>query len=51
MCLAFLTLILVIMYLTPGIRISVLLIPVWLAVLGVAFWLKKKGDKAVVAAD
>ncbi len=50
-CLAFLTLILVIMYLTPGIRISVLLIPVWLAVLGVAFWLKKKGDKAVVAAD
>ncbi|MEG0967503.1 MAG: amino acid permease [Pseudomonas sp.] len=50
-CLAFLALILVIMYLTPGIRISVLLIPVWLAVLGVAFWLKKKGHKAAVAAD
>ncbi|MFJ1337817.1 amino acid permease [Pseudomonas caricapapayae] len=50
-CLAFLALILVIMYLTPGIRISVLLIPVWLAVLGVAFWLKKKSHKAAVAAD
>lgn len=44
-CLAFLALILVIMYLTPGIRISVLLIPVWLAVLGVAFWLKKKATR------
>ncbi|PWB34936.1 aromatic amino acid transporter AroP [Pseudomonas sp. SDI] len=47
-CLAFLALILVIMYLTPGIRISVLLIPVWLAVLGAAFWLKKKSSKAAV---
>lgn len=50
-CLAFLALILVIMYLTPGIRISVLLIPAWLAVLAVAFWLKKKGDKAAVTAN
>ncbi|MGH8381534.1 amino acid permease [Pseudomonas sp.] len=50
-CLAFLALILVIMYLTPGIRISVLLIPAWLAVLGVAFWLKKKGHKTAVTAD
>lgn len=46
-CLAFLALILVIMYMTPGIRISVLLIPVWLAVLAVAFWMKKKGQQAV----
>ncbi|MDD0972737.1 amino acid permease [Pseudomonas fontis] len=50
-CLAFLALILVVMYLTPGIRISVMLIPVWLAVLAVAFWLKKKSSKAVVASN
>jgi aromatic amino acid transport protein AroP len=34
LCLAFMAGILVIMYLTPGMRLSVLLIPVWLAVLG-----------------
>lgn len=42
LCLAFIVLILVVMYLTPPIRISVMLIPVWIAVLGVAFHLKKK---------
>jgi len=31
----------VVMYLTPPIRISVMLIPVWIAVLWVAFKLKK----------
>jgi aromatic amino acid transport protein AroP len=41
-CLAFLAGILVVMYMTPGIRISVLLIPVWLAVLGATYWLKNK---------
>ncbi|MND98354.1 Aromatic amino acid transport protein AroP [compost metagenome] len=46
LCLVFLAVILVIMYLTPGIRISVMLIPVWLLVLGVAYWLKKRNSKA-----
>lgn len=41
-CLAFLAAILVIMYMTPGIRISVLLIPVWLGVLAVAWIFKKR---------
>lgn len=45
-CLAFLAVILVIMYLTPGIRISVLLIPVWLLVLGAAYLVKKRSGKA-----
>ncbi|MCY1408006.1 Aromatic amino acid transport protein AroP [compost metagenome] len=54
LCLAFLAVILVIMYLTPGIRISVLLIPVWLLVLGAAYWLKKRNSKvgkASITAD
>lgn len=41
-CLVFLAAILVIMYMTPGIRISVLLIPLWLAVLGVAWIFKRR---------
>ncbi|MDN0077031.1 amino acid permease [Crenobacter sp. SG2303] len=43
LCLAFLAGILVVMYLTPGLRISVVLIPVWLAILGVSYQLKAKG--------
>jgi aromatic amino acid transport protein AroP len=50
LCLAFIVLILVVMYLTPPIRISVLLIPAWIATLGVAFWLRKKGQKAAAVA-
>jgi len=42
LCLAFMAGILVIMYLTPGIQISVLLIPVWLAVLGIGYRFKKR---------
>ncbi len=41
-CLLFLAGILVIMYMTPGIRISVLLIPLWLGVLAVAWMFKKR---------
>lgn len=41
-CLVFLAGILVIMYLTPGIQISVLLIPVWVVILGIGYWIKKK---------
>ncbi len=44
--LAFLGLILVIMYFSEGIRISVLLMPVWIAVLWCGFMLtRRKGAK------
>ena len=46
LCLAFLAGILVIMYLTPGLRISVYLIPVWLAALGIGYWIKQSKAKA-----
>ncbi|WP_249671681.1 amino acid permease [Pseudomonas abieticivorans] len=42
LCLLFLAGILVVMYMTPGIRISVLLIPVWMAVLGATYLIKNK---------
>ncbi|MFT8209728.1 MAG: amino acid permease [Symbiopectobacterium sp.] len=44
-CLLFLAGILVIMYLTPGIQISVLLIPVWLVVLGIGYAVKQKKQR------
>ncbi|KEY60714.1 amino acid permease [Serratia sp. DD3] len=47
LCLAFLAGILVIMYLTPGIRISVLLIPVWVAILGIGYAIKQKTQQSV----
>lgn len=50
-CLAFLALILVVMYLTPGINISVMLIPVWLVLLRLAFWLKKRNEKAAAISN
>ncbi|WEF11376.1 amino acid permease [Pectobacterium actinidiae] len=43
-CLLFLAGILVIMAMTPGIQISVLLIPFWLLALGVSYRMKKKGS-------
>ena len=46
LCLVFLAGILVIMYLTPGLRISVYLIPVWLAALGVGYWIRQRKAKA-----
>ncbi|MFP1726271.1 amino acid permease [Lonsdalea quercina] len=42
LCLLFMVGILVIMALTPGIRISVILIPIWLAILGCGYWLKQR---------
>ncbi|WP_409308144.1 amino acid permease [Pectobacterium sp. B1J-3] len=42
LCLLFLAGILVIMYMTPGIQISVLLIPVWLVILGIGYFFKRK---------
>ncbi|WP_409158577.1 amino acid permease [Pectobacterium sp. B2J-2] len=44
LCLLFLTGILVIMFLTPGIQISVMLIPVWLFILAVGYFIKKKNQ-------
>lgn len=42
LCLAFLAGILAVMLMTPGLRLSVYLIPVWLAVLGVGYWLRQR---------
>jgi len=42
LCLAFLAGVLVVMYLTDGLRISVYLIPVWLAVLGISYRLRQR---------
>lgn len=45
LCLLFLAGVLVIMYITPGIRISVLLIPVWLVILGIGYLITRKKIK------
>ncbi|NTX80512.1 amino acid permease [Serratia proteamaculans] len=50
LCLVFMAAILVIMYLTPGIQISVLLIPVWVAILGIGYAVKQRSQRAVNAA-
>lgn len=42
LCLVFLAMILVIMYFSPGIRISVLLIPVWILLLWIGFTLTRR---------
>jgi aromatic amino acid transport protein AroP len=42
LCLAFLAGILVVMYRTPELRLSVYLIPVWLAALGIGFLIKRR---------
>lgn len=34
------------MFETPDLRLSVYLIPVWLAVLGIGYYLKKRGGDA-----
>ena len=48
-CLIFMAAILVIMAITPGMAISVWLIPVWIAVLAVGYLLKGRNNKAVNA--
>ncbi|CAI0998109.1 amino acid permease [Serratia quinivorans] len=50
LCLVFMAAILVIMYLTPGIQISVLLIPVWVAILGIGYAVKQRSQRALNAA-
>ena len=41
-CLLFMAAILVIMAITPGMAISVWLIPVWLVILGIGYWIKNQ---------
>lgn len=48
-CLLFMAVVLVIMLMTPGMAISVYLIPVWLVVLGIGYLFKEKTAKAVKA--
>ncbi|WP_336795937.1 aromatic amino acid transporter AroP [Erwinia aphidicola] len=45
-CLLFLAGILVLMAMTPGLAISVWLIPVWVAILGVGYWVKNRAQRA-----
>jgi L-asparagine transporter-like permease len=47
LCLAFLAAILVVMFQIPDLRISVILIPVWLAVLGISYQFSGKGANPV----
>ncbi|MEG3134238.1 amino acid permease [Rouxiella sp. T17] len=47
LCLAFLAAILVIMFMTPGMQISVWLIPVWLLMLAVGYQFRKKKNIAL----
>jgi aromatic amino acid transport protein AroP len=47
LCLAFLAGLLVVMLMTPDLRMSVYLIPVWLAVLGVGYWLRQRAAAAL----
>jgi aromatic amino acid transport protein AroP len=42
LCLAFLLLLLGVMLMTPGIRVSVLAMPFWLALIGLLFWLRRR---------
>ncbi|RJG27668.1 amino acid permease [Massilia cavernae] len=42
LCLAFLAAILVVMYLTPELRISVYMIPAWLGLLGMGYWARQR---------
>ncbi len=42
LCLAFLVGIIVVMYLTPGLQLSVWMIPAWLALLALGYWLRQR---------
>ncbi|WP_228892861.1 amino acid permease [Pseudoduganella aquatica] len=49
LCLGFLAAILVVMYLTPDLRLSVYLIPVWLLALGLGYWSKQRKSQPASA--
>ena len=46
LCLLFLAGILVVMFMTPGLRLSVYLIPAWLALLGAGYWARQRNARA-----
>ncbi|MEZ2353799.1 amino acid permease [Caballeronia sp. RCC_10] len=46
LCLAFVAGIVWVMFESPGLRLSVYLIPIWLAVLGIGYYLRSRGDDA-----
>jgi aromatic amino acid transport protein AroP len=48
-CLLFMVAVLVIMLMTPGMAISVYLIPVWIAILGIGYLFKQKSASALKA--
>ncbi|MBF3314174.1 aromatic amino acid transporter AroP, partial [Leptospira borgpetersenii serovar Hardjo-bovis] len=49
LCLLFMAAVLVIMLMTPGMAISVWLIPVWLLILAIGYFIKEKKAKAAHA--
>jgi aromatic amino acid transport protein AroP len=51
LCLAFLAGIIVVMYLTPGLRLSVWMIPTWLGLLAFGYWLRQRSVAAVASAS
>jgi len=48
-CLVFVAVLLVIMFMTPDLRLSVYLIPAWLVVLGLGYWLRQRRVAAPAA--
>jgi aromatic amino acid transport protein AroP len=50
LCLGFLGAMLVIMFMTPDLRLSVYLIPAWLGLLGIGYWLRQRNAGAIAAA-
>ena len=49
LCLVFLAGILVVMFMTPGLRLSVYMIPAWLGVLGIGYWARQRNARTVAA--
>lgn len=49
LCLLFLAGILVVMFMTPGLRLSVYMIPAWLAVLGIGYWARQRNARTIAA--
>ncbi len=47
LCLLFLAGILVVMFMTPGLRLSVYMIPAWLTLLGIGYWVRQRKARAI----
>ena len=50
-CLVFLAGILVVMFMTPGLRLSVYMIPAWLTLLGVGYWIRQRNARAALTSS